>query len=67
MGGPTRNDHVSSFILNSGDALLMSGACRRFFHGVPRILDYCVESFEGFELADMIKNSRININVRQVF
>ena len=74
MGGPKRDDPVTPIVLNSGDALIMSKECRRNYHGVPKILDYCVEPFSSgggdeappFEFADIIKNSRININIRQV-
>ena len=69
MGGAKRDDNVTSIILNSGDALIMSKDCRRNYHGVPKILNYSIESFDDdkdFEFSYLIKNSRININVRQV-
>jgi alkylated DNA repair protein alkB family protein 1 len=69
MGGAKRDDNVTSIILNSGDALIMSKECRRYYHGVPKILNFSIESFDDdndFEFSYLIKNSRININVRQV-
>lgn len=67
MGGAGRDDPVTPIVLNSGDALILGKECRRFYHGVPKILDYSTETFEEeFEFAYLIKNARININVRQV-
>jgi DNA alkylation damage repair protein AlkB len=67
MGGKKRDDPVIPIIINSGDALIMAHPCRRNFHGVPKILDYCVENFDQHQFGSVIKNSRININARQVF
>jgi len=81
IGGTTREIDPVSILLRSGDVIIMSGpACRRAYHGVPRILggtlphhfrSQCLESetlrkeWEPYE--DYMKMSRININVRQVF
>ncbi|KAG0150731.1 hypothetical protein CROQUDRAFT_668360 [Cronartium quercuum f. sp. fusiforme G11] len=70
--GPSREDHPLALRLESGDALIMAGESRRFFHGVPRIIENSLPSWlaqEKRELwAEWFKNGgRINLNVRQVF
>ena len=67
IGGKTREEPVTAIILNSGDALIMSEKCRKNYHGVPKILEYCTEDLKESQFCEQIKNSRININVRQVF
>lgn len=39
IGGVTRDEKPTAIYLRSGDALIMSGACRRVYHGVPRIIE----------------------------
>ncbi|KAF7304783.1 hypothetical protein MKEN_01192400 [Mycena kentingensis (nom. inval.)] len=40
IGGETRESKPTSILLRSGDAVIMSGpACRRAYHGVPRIIE----------------------------
>ncbi|EKM55906.1 uncharacterized protein PHACADRAFT_174062 [Phanerochaete carnosa HHB-10118-sp] len=39
IGGPTRDTEPVPIFLRSGDVLIMSGPCRRAYHGVPRILE----------------------------
>ncbi|KAJ3794456.1 hypothetical protein GGU11DRAFT_844539 [Lentinula aff. detonsa] len=76
IGGLTRETEPVPILLRSGDVVIMSGpACRRAYHGVPRILENTLSP----HLADIVdepdwsifKNymdsTRININVRQVF
>lgn len=43
VGGATRDDPVSPFLLNSGDIVIMSGPCRRFYHGkrITLSIDKC--------------------------
>jgi alkylated DNA repair protein alkB family protein 1 len=73
MGTKTREDKPTPILLESGDILVMSGSCRRNFHGVPRILenscpDYLLTNDPSFEAySNYIKSARINVNVRQVF
>ena len=75
LGGPTREDAVVPFRLRSGDILIMSNECRRNYHGVPRILEgtnpaELLESGTAVEdkvLSSLMKDARINLNVRQVF
>ncbi|EJT96843.1 hypothetical protein DACRYDRAFT_97473 [Dacryopinax primogenitus] len=77
IGGPTRETEPRAVLLRSGDALLMSGPCRRWYHGVPRVLEGTLpkwmwddlgdEDQEGWkEFAEYLADKRINVNVRQV-
>lgn len=39
VGGSARTDpHIVSFRLSSGDVVIMSGPCRRCYHGVPLVI-----------------------------
>jgi len=81
IGGLTRETEPVPILLRSGDIVIMSGpACRRAYHGVPRILEGSLprhltadavvekearEEWRPYE--EYLGTSRININVRQVF
>ncbi|RDX52669.1 hypothetical protein OH76DRAFT_1399912 [Lentinus brumalis] len=75
IGGRTRDDPPTPILLRSGDVVVMSGpACRRAYHGVPRILEGTLpphleggsdEDWEYYE--EYLRGTRINVNVRQVF
>ncbi len=81
IGGLTRDSEPISILLRSGDVVIMSGpACRRAYHGVPRILEGTLpphmkaanlhdetlaRDWESYE--KYLETTRININVRQVF
>lgn len=74
IGGLTRDTEPTAVLLRSGDVVIMSGpACRRAYHGVPRILENTLPTHleEGDDdwavYADYMQTSRINVNVRQVF
>lgn len=81
IGGLTRDSEPIPILLRSGDVVIMSGpACRRAYHGVPRILEGALPphmkaaNFQDETLArdwepyeKYLMTSRININVRQVF
>ncbi|KAH9857657.1 hypothetical protein C2E23DRAFT_805233 [Lenzites betulinus] len=75
IGGLTRDDPPTAILLRSGDVVVMSGpACRRAYHGVPRILEGTLpphfegEDEEGWGIyEEYLRNTRINVNVRQVF
>jgi alkylated DNA repair protein alkB family protein 1 len=78
VGGLTRDVAPVSILLRSGDIIVMSGpACRRAYHGVPRILEGTLPAYlgEGTDINDglwtpyaqYMNTTRININVRQVF
>lgn len=72
-GGESRNDRPIPFRLESGDVIVMSGPCRRVFHGVPRIIENSMDDrlLSNWDVDDavkaFIKGTRMNINVRQVF
>lgn len=38
LGGATRQDPPTPFFIRSGDVIVMGGASRLFYHGVPRIM-----------------------------
>ncbi|KAF9005595.1 hypothetical protein BDQ17DRAFT_1240252 [Cyathus striatus] len=80
IGGLTRDTEPVPILLRSGDVVIMSGpACRRAYHGVPRILEGTLPphlqraslkqdeqgAWQPYE--DYLHTTRININVRQVF
>lgn len=70
--GPSRDEPPLALRLDSGDALIMAGESRRFFHGVPRIIEDSLPIWLSNEIdepwVDWFKNGgRINLNVRQVF
>ena len=79
IGGLTRDIEPIPLLLRSGDVIIMSGpACRRAYHGVPRVLEGTLPDHLGpgvydsgeddwAPFAHYLKTSRININVRQVF
>ncbi|TFK42638.1 hypothetical protein BDQ12DRAFT_623854 [Crucibulum laeve] len=80
IGGLTRDSEPVPIILRSGDVVIMSGpACRRAYHGVPRILDGTLpphlevdsmaedERSEWEPYENYMRTTRINVNVRQVF
>lgn len=72
IGGKTKAVRPLSFLLRSGDIVVMSGESRLCYHGIPKILrtneerwNFEMDSKQDF-LTSYIKKSRININVRQV-
>uniref|UniRef100_A0A0D6R966 Fe2OG dioxygenase domain-containing protein n=1 Tax=Araucaria cunninghamii TaxID=56994 RepID=A0A0D6R966_ARACU len=78
LGGESRQDPPISMFLRSGDALLMAGPARQCFHGVPRIFTDeensevpCFRSkfsdLSDASFINYIKDSRIHINIRQVY
>jgi alkylated DNA repair protein alkB family protein 1 len=78
IGGLTRDIAPIPILLRSGDIVVMSGpACRRAYHGVPRILEGTLPAHLGEDTqvddeswppyARYMNTARININVRQVF
>jgi alkylated DNA repair protein alkB family protein 1 len=78
IGGLTRDVAPIPILLRSGDIVIMSGpACRRAYHGVPRILEGTLPAHLGegnyaddgswVPYARYMNTTRININVRQVF
>ncbi|KAI9348045.1 2OG-Fe(II) oxygenase superfamily-domain-containing protein [Obelidium mucronatum] len=65
-----------SFVLRSGDIIVMSGPSRKVFHGVPRILSNSLPAHLSRNqndddkdwpvFASFLSTTRININVRQI-
>lgn len=78
LGGLSREDSpVRAFIVRSGDLSILSGPSRLLFHGVPKIISESQVDFKTnreFNGDDsdlesclkLMKNCRININVRQI-
>ncbi|GMH42637.1 hypothetical protein BSKO_10556 [Bryopsis sp. KO-2023] len=79
MGGETRDVPPTPLFLHSGDAVILSGAARGCYHGVPRVLvagDQ--QQIEGFGLtsedepeklsrfSERMQHTRINISIRNV-
>ena len=52
LGGATRAVEPVPVLLHSGDVLIMSGKARRFFHGVPCVLDLGMEGRRQEPAAD---------------
>ncbi|KAL2332657.1 hypothetical protein Fmac_013870 [Flemingia macrophylla] len=78
LGGKSREDTPHAMFLRSGDVVLMAGDARECFHGVPRIftdkenaeighLETLLTHEDDLCFLKYIQNSRININIRQVF
>ncbi|KAF3779471.1 Alpha-ketoglutarate-dependent dioxygenase [Nymphaea thermarum] len=78
LGGNQRDHPPIAMFVRTGDVVLMAGAARECFHGVPRIftdeenadvsaLAQQFSSADEFYFKNYIQTSRININVRQVF
>ena len=64
LGGLGRDEAVIGMRVRSGDVSVLSGRSRLFYHGVPKII-----KFTGPEcLRDvaLMRDARININIRQV-
>ncbi|KAJ9091867.1 hypothetical protein QFC21_007065 [Naganishia friedmannii] len=75
-GGETRDIPPVPIILRSGDVIVMSGRSRRFYHGVPRIMEGTLPDYFKLREGDdevmqackrFMRSARININARQVF
>ncbi|SCU65930.1 Alkylated DNA repair protein (alkB homolog), putative [Trypanosoma equiperdum] len=77
MGTESRDDTPCAFWLRSGDVIVVSGASRTAYHGVPRIMDDCPqylcpqneteEEEREFYWREQMRHLRVNINVRQVY
>ena len=83
IGGVTKDIEPSALLLHSGDVVILSGKSRDCFHAVPRILPCSIETRDSFlqvidqnleyskqekeKLLNFIQQTRININVRQIF
>jgi alkylated DNA repair protein (DNA oxidative demethylase) len=63
LGGPRRGDKTMSFVLSSGDVLVLGGAGRLCFHGVDRILP-TLPSSPSLDLP--AGAARVNLTLRRV-
>lgn len=63
IGGLRRGDRTTSFVLSSGDALVMGGPARLCFHGVDRILTTLAAPLTPLPPAGGV---RINLTLRRV-
>ncbi|OAD77935.1 hypothetical protein PHYBLDRAFT_99262, partial [Phycomyces blakesleeanus NRRL 1555(-)] len=77
LGGPTKETPPVALRLSSGDIIVMTGACRKAYHGVPRILEGTLPDYLGSDafgdqldgelLGKWMNSTRINLNIRKVF
>ncbi|GAA5866539.1 hypothetical protein JCM3774_004007 [Rhodotorula dairenensis] len=82
IGGATRDVPPLAVLLRSGDGLIMSGAGRRAYHALPRVLEDTLPDHLRADGADveglagdewriygeyLERGARINVNVRSVF
>ena len=61
LGGPERKGSTASFVLSSGDVVVLGGAARRCHHGVDRIYPATSRA-----LPDPWRPGRINLTLRRV-
>jgi alkylated DNA repair protein alkB family protein 1 len=79
LGGSSRDTPPAAMFVRSGDVVLMAGSARHCFHGMPRIFSEDAEAevpdFTTVPYIDKnyinpilsyLKQSRINVNIRQV-
>lgn len=64
LGGLVREDAVIGIRVKSGDISVLSGKSRLFYHGVPKIIKGTGP--ECLNDITLMKEARININIRQV-
>lgn len=57
VGGPTRRGPTRSFLLKSGDVVVLGGSARLAFHGVDRILP---------GTSGLVPGGRVNLTLRRV-
>ncbi|BGP38410.1 hypothetical protein JCM10450v2_002355 [Rhodotorula kratochvilovae] len=81
VGGTDRDVPPLAILLSSGDGLCMSGAGRRAYHGLPRVLEGSLPDYLHASQAETVdgaqdwqpfgeyleRGARINVNVRSVF
>lgn len=61
LGGPERKDPTASFVLGSGDVVVLGGAARQCHHGVDRIYPGTSQA-----LPEAWRPGRINLTLRRV-
>ncbi|KAI8973004.1 hypothetical protein BDB01DRAFT_808318 [Pilobolus umbonatus] len=78
IGGETKDTQPIPLQLNSGDIIIMTAVAKKYYHGVPRILEntlpeYMMTTHSYEDCPDWalygkyMETSRINLNIRQVF
>lgn len=75
LGGSNRDNPVTPIIVRNGDISILSGPCRQYYHGIPKILNETTIKMNEFDnnsnnfppFMNLIRDSRININIRQVY
>ncbi|KAG1081807.1 hypothetical protein G6F42_022816 [Rhizopus arrhizus] len=78
IGGLTRETVPVPLLLKSGDIVVMTGPCRKAFHGVPLIIENTLPDYLSNNnqyddapdwklFGDFMSTSRINLNIRQVY
>jgi len=60
IGGPTRDIAPTPLLLRSGDVVLMGGASRRAYHGVPRIFADSFAADGGEEAISQLSSSIVD-------
>lgn len=78
IGGATKDVVPTAVWLHSGDAVVLSGAARQCYHGVPRVVpcqtsfDCCMHSASAAGAKDVgalhayMQSTRVNISIRQM-
>jgi hypothetical protein len=78
LGGTVKGNAPTPILLRSGDAMLLSGACRLAYHGVARVFEGAgvphapplppvgSEDWAAGALTEYLRKYRLNVNVRQV-
>lgn len=61
LGGPSRKDSTSSYVLEHGDVMVMGGASRNFYHGIDRVMPRGLLDPQGLPFG-----GRLNLTVRRV-
>ena len=73
MGGQTKEVAPTALWLHSGDAVVLSGAARQCYHGVPRVIPgqcgfderNCHDDMLDETMHTYMQNTRVNISIRQ--
>ncbi|KAI8882411.1 Yip1-domain-containing protein [Backusella circina FSU 941] len=74
IGGPTKETVPIPLYLRSGDIIVMTGPCRKAYHGVPLIIEGTLPDYLDSQDGDAdwaifgeyMRTTRINLNIRQV-
>lgn len=73
----TKDVKPTALLVRSGDAMVLAGPSRRFYHGVPRVLiengpseafelkSYGASEGEDMSIAKFLSERRINLSMRE--